>query len=60
MHGSTCYFDSESLLSIYELDNFQVVMTNDELWDPASLRLSPNSSEEENLQSYGIECPHKS
>jgi hypothetical protein len=47
MHGSTCYFDSR-VPSKYELDNYpRIVMTNDELWDPASLRLSPNSSEEE-------------
>jgi hypothetical protein len=43
MHGSTCI--SESLLSIYT--GLPGCETNDELWDPASLRLSPNSSEEE-------------
>ena len=47
MHGSTCCFTSRTP-SKHELDHYpRIVMTNDELWDPASLRLGQNSSEEE-------------
>ena len=47
MYGSTCYFDSR-VPSKYELDHYpRIVMTNDELWDPASLRLTHTSTEEE-------------
>jgi hypothetical protein len=47
MHGKTCYFDSR-VPSKFELDNCpHIVMTNNEMWDPANLRLGQNSSEEE-------------
>jgi hypothetical protein len=46
MHGSTCHFRSRVPTKL-ELDTFpRIVMTSDELWDPASL-FQQTSSEEE-------------